>query len=604
MEKIKSIAKQLGQSILMFLIFFFCCITIKDFKIYNVSNSFLFLPIIYYTVFNYKRSYMKIDIWNTIFSFLLSTIFLLGREYGYCNAFSENLNIKSGMLCIAQFSIVFIILYAFISILQNKEMSSKQSLKCNIFQKILNENKKAELFSIVFVCWLPYIIISYAHYFSWDAADQLAQYMHIPTALIASVMPLNRAQYITTHHSVLYTYLLGWFSKIINVNIGLYIFELLQTVFIIYSFVCLLFFVNEHLKENKGVSYLCMFICFFPMNPKFFAYIVKDNLFFALIVLCLIELYKFVNDEKYSMAKLIVFIVLSILLRNNAVFAFLPYFCILFIWKQNRKQTVTLIGCVLITICVSNFVYGMLQITKGSQAEMLSLPFQQVARVVKLYDKEFTGKEKNTINQVIDYDNLAELYRPTISDPVKSTFNEKKPSNEELVDFFKLWWKILLRHPLTCIEATVNNQIGNFYPFYTEDMFYMTYARGKISIDEHGNYTYLRDWCFDLSEIGYTYQDQLAKPAFGVDVAYTIFSQLPIVGTFTNGALYVVLWLYTLLIAIRKKEKNHILFLLFFAFYLCTILLGPCGAEKHFRYIYPFYGCMPIFYMMLSKCEK
>ena len=79
MEKIKSIAKQLGQSILMFLIFFFCCITIKDFKIYNVSNSFLFLPIIYYTVFNYKRSYMKIDIWNTIFSFLLSTIFLLGR---------------------------------------------------------------------------------------------------------------------------------------------------------------------------------------------------------------------------------------------------------------------------------------------------------------------------------------------------------------------------------------------------------------------------------------------------------------------------------------------------------------------------------------------
>lgn len=49
---------------------------------------------------------------------------------------------------------------------------------------------------------------------------EIAQYFHIKNSVTDQVSLINQSQYITTHHSVLYTYLLGNFTKIINPNVG------------------------------------------------------------------------------------------------------------------------------------------------------------------------------------------------------------------------------------------------------------------------------------------------------------------------------------------------------------------------------------------------
>lgn len=592
--------KKVGKIILPIIIFLFCFISISDYQLCIVNNSFMFLIITYYVFFYFKK-YTK-NVQNIIFSIFATLCFLLGREYMHCNAFIQNLNIQNIILLFLQGLIIFFIVLSFINILQNKD--AKIYTSENIFQKLLNKNQHLKLFIIILICWIPYILISYASYFSWDAAIQLSQYLHIFTNVTKEVTTVTNPQYITTHHSVLYTYLLGWFSKIVDVNIGIYIFNILEILFIIYSIVSVLFFVNKYLTCNKILSWICIFICIYPSVPRMFSFIMKDNMFFATTLCCCIELYKMLKNENCNMIKFILFMILSILLRNNMVYVFVVYFLILlFCMKENRKRCTIILSFILITIVGSNAIYHYLGITKGSRAEMLSVPFQQTARVVKEYNQELTNEEKETINRVLNYDKLEEVYEPTISDPVKATFNERKPTNKELIDFLKIWIKLFEKHPLTCLEATINNQIGNLYPFYTADMHYMNYARDKIIVEDN-QIKYNINWCFDLRKIGYVYQSNLAEIAFLFDKTFNYFCLIPIVGSFTIGTVYIWIYLYAFLIAIKKKNKSDIFFLIFFLFYLGTVFLGPCGAERHFRYIYPIYGCTPIFYLIFSKYRK
>lgn len=602
MGKINELLKKMLYISIPLLLFIFCFITIDNYIPYVISSSFNILILYYYVIFSYKKEYIKKDVPNAIFAFIMSILFIIGREYLHYNNFLRNLTITNSILCLIQLLVMFIMIYLFICILQNKKI--KHSIeKQNCFQKILNQKNYKKLFFIILICWIPYIILSYSNYFSWDAMVQLAQFYHYPTQVTQEVTTLSNPQYITTHHSVIYTYLLGWFSKIINVNIGIYIFNIIQMLFIIYAIVSILFFVNEHLKDNKIISYMCIFICFYPMNPYLFSFILKDNLFFPVIVLFLIELYRFVKHENYNFIKLIVFMIFTMLLKNNMVYVFIVYFIILSIAKCNRNKSILLLGIIILTICLSNITYQSLNITKGSRAEMLSIPFQQMARVIKYHECDFTEDEKEIIDHVISYEDSGKLYNATISDPIKATFNERKPSNKELFEFLQLWLKVLCRHPITCIEATINNQIGNIYPFYELDRYYMTYAYGKINVN-NGEYKYNPDWCIDLADLGYKYQNNMINFALKFDKSYIYFTLTPIISIFTIGAVYVLFFVYTFFLSIKKKNKLDILFLLIFVLYMGTVFLGPCGAERHFRYIYPIYGCTPIFYMIISKYRK
>ena len=60
-------------------------------------------------------------------------------------------------------------------------------------------------------------------------------------------------------------------------------------------------------------------------------------------------------------------------------------------------------------------------ITPGSKGEMLSIPFQQTARYVKEYPEDIMEQERLAIDNLLQYDKLAEAYNPSLSDPVKGT---------------------------------------------------------------------------------------------------------------------------------------------------------------------------------------
>lgn len=72
-----------------------------------------------------------------------------------------------------------------------------------------------------------------------------------------------------------------------------------------------------------------------------------------------------------------------------------------------------------------------------------------------------TAEEAEIIGKVLDYENLAELYDPITSDPVKYTYHAE--TTGELLDYFRVWAIQLVKHPANAVEATMNNAYGWFY---------------------------------------------------------------------------------------------------------------------------------------------
>lgn len=103
------------------------------------------------------------------------------------------------------------------------------------------------------------------------------------------------------------------------------------------------------------------------------------------------------------------------------------------------------------------------------------MPFQQTARIVGEHGDDVSEAERAAIDAVLPYDQLAELYDPDLSDPVKESYklhNSKVESSfeyanehpEALGDYLRVWLGLALRHPACALTATAANTYAYFYP--------------------------------------------------------------------------------------------------------------------------------------------
>ena len=210
-------------------------------------------------------------------------------------------------------------------------------------------------------------------------------------------------------------------------------------------------------KMNISNNIKLIVLIFYILCPVVYISVVnilKDVLFSIFMfyyVLLLIEMLidSEVLKQKTYLLKLIIVLFFIMMIRNNGVYTImLSYPFLLIVIKEYRKQIlITLLVPFLIYTGLNNVVYPALEITPGSIKEALSIPFQQTART--LYEsKEYDTDDWNKINSVLDANYIKKHYKPTISDPVKNTFN-KKSTKDELKEYFKVWGKYLFKYPGT-----------------------------------------------------------------------------------------------------------------------------------------------------------
>lgn len=529
-----------------------------------------------------------------LLSITLSLFIIIGTSFMIKNNFS--LIYEHVMLSILCFVIItkinYLIILKIINKLDNEIPQKKNST--NKFLKVFDNHPFLISFIVIIAGWLIYIIAFYPCIMSPDPSFQILQYFGIDNKYSTYVNLIDENVILTNHHPVVHTLLIGSCLKIglslfNSTNIGLFIYSIIQIIILSST----LSYTIKFMKElNLNIKYRLVSLIIYSFVPVFPFYAmspVKDVIFGCFIILYIISIYKFIKIKNKitikDVIKEIILLILITLFRNNGFHIVILSFP--FLLLLGRKNIFKYLSILLVVIAFylsfNNTLLPYFKITPGSIRETLSIPFQQTARYVKEHKNEVTKKDKNVIDKVLGYDDLADRYKPEIADPVKNNFNKDSTKND-LNNYFKTWLKQLKQHPITYMEATINNTYGYFYPVKTN---WYIYTKYNNTINNYGfNYHYndLKIVRYILSIIGIVFPYVLA---FGLIVNIGFNS-------------WIIIFMITYLF--YRKKYRYMIYLIPSLVVLLVCIASP--VNTYFRYALPNIFAMPTMLAMFLSTSK
>lgn len=471
------------------------------------------------------------------------------------------------------------------------------------------ENNSLKFYFLFLISlWAVPFLMNLPGWIMFDTRNQYNMFYHIPNHHTDASVLIDQGQYITQHHSVPHTLivgvLLGMGKKLFGTfNAGIFAYCIIQ-----YSVMALILAnVLKSLKEHFGVKLTFVFLLLFSLHPFFAssAFLVTKDVyfcgFFALYMLKYCELIRTpakIKETKFFIQFLLLTIAL-ILLRNNALYTLIIIAAGLFFFTKQKKVVALYMAIFLVfNICYTNVLLPAFKISSGSVREMLSIPFQQTANYVNKYPEEVTQKEKQAISKILDYEVLKNSYNPNLSDAVKDTYN-KYATGEDLKNYFVTWGKMLLKHPITYVEAFIHQNYGYYCPGVKDSVTYDCkndfYARRAMKNADGIDITAKKPGVIRL-----TY--------YGIQNAIYF---APFLNLIMDSGAYIWLWIIMMLIILRKgKSKKYLMYYLPYFSYLIFILVGPANGTIYSRYIMPFIYTLPIMFLPLfegmteAKTEK
>ncbi|MCR5161650.1 MAG: DUF6020 family protein [Lachnospiraceae bacterium] len=464
-------------------------------------------------------------------------------------------------------------------------------------EKLLNNRKFVDLFfvkagekngtwwggyAVLATGWLPLLLIKYPGALCWDTWAMIKEY---------------RTGCLSEHQSVYYALFMG---KLIEIgekaghpSWGLFAFSALHYLLLVAAMGYSLQILRK-MNISRGVRLAVALL--YLLNPYISGYvgvIIKDvpyTSFLVIVFLCLVEMYmdhEAFSRNPFKMGILFISVMNIYLIRKNGSYIMLATILLLLVRcfrkKLSKKPAVLmLIAFVVSAACFSGL--GMhFHASKGSKREALSVPFQQTARYVKAYGDEIPDEEREAIDMVLPYDQLAELYNPRISDPVK---NQYKRDDSKLPAYFKVWFSEFLKHPLCYISATWEQNYYLFTPEIDNVVLYQDAETGyEISMVIYmPKYEHYYD-IFSRNEKLGILQKWIVKE-------FDLLHQIPILGLIGN----VSFWFYVLLIVTVLSlafGADDLLLLALSFFSVVFVILGP-AIQGHPRYMFPVIYPMPV----------
>lgn len=537
---------------------------------YN-GNSFFWIPIfiLFYLLIKMSSKIInkRLTICATILTFILISFDFIGR---YINTYL-NLNQLFDFKSLAVNMIIsighFVILYISIKLLYN-------FLDNYDFPKPKNLIKHGKVmffisWLIIFVAYIPYFLTYYPGNLTPDSIDQIGQAL--------GINELNN------HHPVLHTFTIAFpmlLGKLFNnYNLGVSIFSVLQMLCVSGIFAFALYYMR---KKNlplfiRLISLL--FYAFYPIHALYSITMWKDIPFALIMLLLTIIITEMITkkdvffNSKLNSFLLIVIMLLLALFRNNGIYILIlsfPLFIVFF--KKHYKNILLIFVTVFILYMLWKCaIFRIFNIPDGSIREALSVPLQQIARTVRDHEDELTLSQKNELSNFFSNSDIGNLYIPTLSDPVKATFNDEYFKDNK-INFIKVWISLFFKHPLTYIESFLCNSYGYWYP----EAYNWTVAKG-ITAD------------------GYIVENLDLHTSSKINIKLDFYREkreIPMFSMIYSIGFAFWLALVSLTYCIYTKKYNLVLVFIPILGLWLTNLASPVFCE--FRYIYSLFTCLPI----------
>ncbi len=547
-----------------------------------------------------KHPFHKISKIKIFLSVLFSLFMLVGEGYASYGSYKLLfLNIATILLSLVKFVgyiYLFIHLFSLLDDLIDKSKNKELKFKNKYLSKYLELFNKYP-FKVSFVTILIvlsiYMLAFYPIVLSPDPSFQIKMYFNEHTKYIDWVIQRDPEIFMTSHHPVFQTYMIGFCLSLgrflVNDNFGLFLYTLIQS--LIYSSVLaytIKYMSNNGIKSKNRLIVLGMYLII-PMYLLYSMSAVKDTLYTAFMLLFILKVFDIIKNYKknnlsYKYIAVLYFIMLFIgLFRHNGVYVIaLTIFVLIFYARKNALKILISFFVFFVSIyAFDKVLIPYLGISDGSAREMLSVPFQQTARLVSEKPDFYDEEDIKIIDYILKYETLASRYNPDLADPVKNEYN-KNTTKEDLKDYFYVWFKGLKKHPDIYVDATLNNTYGFFYP---DKHNWYIYARYDKRVTENGL-------------VDYHYNKLSFLRAFIDGYANTV-PYIPIIGAVSNIALntWAVLILAAYLINTKNKRFLISLLPLFGSILFCFI--GP--ANTYFRYTMPYIFALPVLTVLLLE---
>ena len=393
------------------------------------------------------------------------------------------------------------------------------------------------------------------------------------------------------HHPIFHTLLIKVFFDLGleisgDINAAVAFYSVFQILFMSFVFA---FALHTLYKSGLKKMYLLVIGLLYLLLPYHILYsftMWKDVSFSGVVLLFVLFCFRYTQNIGNKKLNLI-FTGLSgigvCLLRSNGVFAFgllLLAGCII-MGKKNRSLIITLFIALLVCLGMKLTVLRLLNVTGTEKTEMLAVPLQQVANVIKETD-DLTERERELCEQLLDVDRIKDVYNPEIVDPIKRLIREKH--NQEVFtersgEFVSLYLNTLLRHPGICLITWVDLTKGYWSGGYS----YWIWSR-KIDDNDLG--------------VNRTVKNAFVDKA--VDTYLRYYSKFPLSKLFNSIGLMVWANLIAVYIAITRKDVKGLFCALPPVMVIVTLLIAtPVYAE--FRYAYSVFCSLPVIMAIVTR---
>ena len=355
-------------------------------------------------------------------------------------------------------------------------------------------------------------------------------------------------------------------------------------------------YVSDYLYQKKigklGNILICLYYGLFPTIVMFTLCSSKDGLFGAFLLLLTVFLFQMVEDLEGFLAnkiKVILFIcsaVLMPLFRHNGFYAYLVFvpFAILYFRKKLKSFIAPmLIVPIVLYLLISGLFSGLLSSEVTHHQEMLTVPIMQMARVYNYEPQALTQEEKELLISYIPEENL-NLYTPRVSDMVKIGFNNELYEKDSR-SFWKLWKSLLIRKPMTYLNAWFLTSYGYWYPAPVINVYKGTTV-----------FTFTYE---DSSYFGYEVEAPGERTSFipAIDSLYRYLSigsfqqDAPVLALLFKPGCIFLIYMFVLFYRLSRKSFSGVLPFMPMILTFLTVLLGPTYLVRYVLYLWT---CLPL----------
>ena len=440
------------------------------------------------------------------------------------------------------------------------------------------------IFVFILIAWLPYCILHYPTRLGGGSGNQLRMFFGEETRawLLSSVK--YDGHYLVNHHPVLITLYYGFFwlvgIKAGNVDAAVFMLSCTNLIISVGAFTYMVCRIKKYLSP-RGFMAILLFVALFPYYGAYAYTCCKDNLFGAALIIFYTLLMDMVLVGELSRHDLLVLTIVSAVipfLKNQGIIIIvISLSAVCLCLREYTKQIIVIIllSAFVYIVLFSHVLMPLLKISPGGKQEALSVPFQQTAARFLYHPEDVSEYEYSTVDRLLPADIIAEEYDPERADAVKFQF-KPQATNEELIEYAKVWLEGLRRHPLVYVRAWASMTDGYFYIFYEKINMNLS-----AKLDDYGAYN--PDWVLYLIEKEKAFLERLILIPFAGQIFKNTF--------FSYAALLTGLYCWY-----SEKYKRLLVVLPVLLNFLVLLL---CPANGMLRYSIPLIYALPIEYVLI-----